>query len=165
MNCSCAQSITLEIFCQKCYTGIPTFWKFAFCHFTFTKDLHWYLFSLTETSEEDFYFCEKRWKAKARSHTCLAGSCCRGIAQPRQWEWHHRSPSLETSFSTSAASPIAIFFLNCHLDFIKIFVFFIVDIIADIPHFSPLCPHPPSPNPLHWSSPQCCLCPWSVHIW
>lgn len=33
----------------------PTFWKFALCHFAFTKDLRYYLFSLTKSSLKSIF--------------------------------------------------------------------------------------------------------------
>lgn len=44
------------------YTSIPAFPKFSLCHFTFTKDLHEYLFLLTETNLKMIFTYRKKVK-------------------------------------------------------------------------------------------------------
>lgn len=83
----------------------PAFQKFSLLHFTFTKDLHWYLFSPTERSEDfRFYEKKKRCKSIALGH-CFAGTPCRGSLHAPQQEWRCQAPSLGTTQHLSIKSP------------------------------------------------------------
>lgn len=69
------------------------FWKFALCHFAFTKDLHEYLFLLTERNLKESLLLQKKAKSRnsiqhvfysgllERHHTPRAGR----VAPPRSF--------------------------------------------------------------------------------
>lgn len=70
-------------------TGVPGFQMFTLLNFTFMKDLHWYLFSLSERNlKRIFTFMKKRQKEKIAFGVCFAAeSLYKGIVHPEPQEW------------------------------------------------------------------------------
>lgn len=97
-------------------------WKFHFCHFVFTKDLHYYRFSLTKRNPKRIIAVMKKGKKwKVGFSLCFAVSRYRGRTHPQHWEWTHQAPSLRTIYSASQHQATTA--LNCiceHLCFIFI---------------------------------------------
>lgn len=90
-------------------TDILAFPKFTSCQFAFTKELHKYLFSLSERNQKRILAFIKKKKKKQKAKTvfsiCFAGVIMKTVwPQTEQWEWHYQAPSPGATLSSSAPS-------------------------------------------------------------
>lgn len=78
----------------KCVQTSPPFQKSTFHHSAFRKDLHYYLFSLTQRNPKRiFYFTKKGWKAKIALSVCF-------VVSPYYRQWALNSDSGPTKLLT-----------------------------------------------------------------
>ena len=98
----------------------PTFWKFAFCHFVFTKDLLVPVLPSQKKPEEDFRFYRKRQRAKTVLSICFASSLYRGSKHLKQVEWPPKLLCQKPHSASQHQATIALNYVSEHLSFILI---------------------------------------------
>ena len=94
----------------------------------FTKDLHQYLFSVTERSPRRILPFMKKGENHIQHLFC--SSCHGGSMPPEWWEQLHQAPSWETTLSFSASSARAWNWVREHLCFTLIYF---VHLLARLP--------------------------------